>query len=190
MVKKEIISLTGELSSGKGTVSKILMRDLNYGVYRNGDYFRKLAQEKGMSVTEFNEYVKEHTEIDIQIENSAKEYAKEHDKFIIDARLGWYAVPESFKVYLKVNIDVDAKRAFENQDVQKQQTEKFNTIEEQKKDMQKRYKLENERYYEVYGVRKDDMSNYDLVIDTTNLTPEEVAEKIREEYFKWLEKNI
>jgi len=54
MVKKEIISLTGELSSGKGTVSKILMRDLNYGVYRNGDYFRKLAQEKGMSVTEFN----------------------------------------------------------------------------------------------------------------------------------------
>jgi len=56
--------------------------------------------------------------------------------------------------------------------------------------MQKRYKLENERYYEVYGVRKDDMSNYDLVIDTTNLTPEEVAEKIREEYFKWLEKNI
>jgi len=95
MVKKEIISLTGELSSGKGTVSKILMRDLNYGVYRNGDYFRKLAQEKGMSVTEFNEYVKEHTEIDIQIENSAKEYAKEHDKFIIDARLGWYAVPES-----------------------------------------------------------------------------------------------
>ena len=186
MEKKNIISLAGELSSGKGTVSKILMEQLNYGVYRNGDYFRKLAQEKGMSVTEFNEYVKEHTEIDIQIENSAKEYAKSNDNFIIDARLGWYAVPESFKVYLKVNPDVAAKRAFENQDAEKSKTEKFKTIEEQKADMQKRYKLENERYYMVYGVRKDDMSNYDLVIDTTDKTPEEVANIIKEKYLEWL----
>lgn len=188
MVKKNIISLTGELSSGKGVVSKILMEQLNYGVYRNGDYFRKLAKENGMSVTEFNEYVKQHTEIDIQIENSAKEYAKDHNNFIIDARLGWYAVPESFKVYLKVDAEVAAKRAFENQDEEKKKTEKFNTIEEQKADMEKRYNLENERYFKVYGVRKEDMSNYDLVIDTTTLTPEEVAEIIKEEYFKWLEK--
>ena len=40
------------------------------------------------------------------------EYAREHDNFIIDARLGWYAVPESYKVYLKVDIDVAAQRAF------------------------------------------------------------------------------
>lgn len=188
MVKKNIIALTGELSSGKGTVSKILMEDLNYGVYRNGDYFRKLAKENGMSVTEFNEYVKGHTEIDIQIENSAKEYAKNHENFIIDARLGWYAVPESFKVYLKVDIDEAAKRAFDNQDEDKKQTERFNTIEEQKADMEKRYKLENERYYEVYGVRKDDMSNYDLVIDTTNLTPRQVADIIKTQYIQWLKK--
>lgn len=188
-MKKKIIALTGELSSGKGVVSKILMEDLNYGVYRNGDYFRKLAKEKGMSVTEFNQYVKEHTEIDIQIENSAKEYAQNHDNFIIDARLGWYAVPESFKVYLKVDIDVAAKRAFGNQDEEKKQTERFSTIEEQKADMQKRYKLENERYYEVYGVRKDDMSNYDLVIDTTNLTPQETADIIKKEYLEWLKNN-
>lgn len=188
MMKKNIISLAGELSSGKGTVSKILMEELNYGIYRNGDYFRKLAKEKGMSVTEFNEYVKQHTEIDIQIENSAKEYAENHENFIIDARLGWYAVPESFKVYLKVDIDEAAKRAFENQDEEKKQTEHFDTIEEQKADMQKRFKLENERYYEVYGVRKDDMSNYDLVIDTTKLTPQETADIIKNEYLKWLKR--
>ncbi len=186
MIKKNIISLAGELSSGKGTVSKILMEELNYGIYRNGDYFRKLALEKGMSVTEFNEYVEQHPEIDIQIENSAKEYAQNHDNFIIDARLGWYAVPESFKVYLKVDIDVAAKRAFYDKDIIKKKTETFNTIEEQKADMQKRYELENKRYWEVYGIRKDDMSNYDLVIDTTNLTPNEVSDLIKNEYFNWL----
>ena len=63
------------------------MKRLNYTVYRNGDYFRKLAKESGMDVTKFNEYVKDHPEIDRKIENSASEYAKEHDDFIIDARL-------------------------------------------------------------------------------------------------------
>ena len=71
--KKNIISLTGDLASGKGTVSKILMEELKYGVYRNGEYARKLAKEKGMSITEFNIYVKDYPEIDKQIENSATE---------------------------------------------------------------------------------------------------------------------
>lgn len=99
---------------------------------------------------------------------------------------GWYAVPESFKVYLKVDINVAAKRAFE--DELRKSSEKFNTVEEQKEDMQKRYKLENERYFNLYGVRKEDESNYDYVLDTTKLTPEQVADKIEEEYKKWLEK--
>ena len=184
MLKKNIISLSGELASGKGTVSKILMDKLNYGIYKNGDYFRKLGREMGMDVTSFNEYVKTHPEIDRQIENSAAEYAKMHEKFVIDARLGWYAVPESFKVYLTVDLDVAAQRAFN--DPTRKDTEKFNSIEEQKADIKKRYELENERYWNLYHVRKEDLNNYDLVIDTTKLTPNEVAEKIIQEYEKWL----
>lgn len=184
MEKKHIISLGGELASGKGTVSEILMEELNFGVYKNGDYFRKLAKNMGMDVTSFNIYVKEHPEIDRQIEYSATEYAKEHDNFIIDARLGWYAVPESFKVYLKVDINVAAQRALN--DETRKSSENFSTLEEQKADIEKRYKLENERYFKLYGVRKEDESNYDFVLDTTHLTPREVADKIKEAYFKWL----
>ena len=185
MNKKHIISLSGDLASGKGTVSNILTADLNYGLYRNGEYFRKLAKEMGMDVTSFNVYVKEHPEIDRQIENSAAEYAKQNDNFVIDARLGWYAVPESFKVYLKVDLDVSAQRAF--YDEKRKSTEKFNTVEEQKQDIIRRYNYENERYWNLYQIRKNDMSNYDLVVDTTDKTPEEVAKIIEEEYSKWLE---
>ncbi len=185
MKKKHIISLGGELASGKGTTSRVLMQRLNYGIYRNGDYFRKLAKDMNMDVTTFNIYVEKHPEIDRQIENSAAEYAKTHDNFIIDARLGWYAVPESFKVYLKVDLDVAARRAFN--DEARKDSEKFDTLEEQKADIQKRYKLENERYWQLYQVRKEDESNYDLVIDTTGLTGEETADIIEKEYKKWLE---
>lgn len=185
MNKKHIISLAGDLASGKGTVSKILMDELNYGVYRNGEFFRQLAKEHNMDVTEFNKYVKNHPEIDQQIEKSAGEYAKTHDYFIIDARLGWYVAPESFKVYMSVDIDESARRAFNDEN--RKSSEDYSSIEEQKKSIQERYIIENERYWKLYKVRKDDMSNYDFVIDTTYLTPQEVANRIKEAYFYWLD---
>lgn len=185
MEKREIISIAGELASGKGVISEVITKKLNYGIYRNGEYFRKLAKEHNMDVTTFNKYVKDHPEIDLEIERSASEYAKTHDKFVIDARLGWYAVPESFKVYLTVDIDEAARRAF--YDEKRKQTEKFETIEEQKQDLIERYNLENERYWDLYHVRKEDLSNYDFVLDTTQENPENLANKIIEEYKKWLE---
>lgn len=183
-MKKNIITIAGDLASGKSRVTDILRQDLNYEIYRNGEYVRKLAKEKGLNITSFNEYLKDHPEIDQQIEKSAAEYAKTHDNLIVDARLGWYAIPNSFKIYLKVDIDVAAKRAFEDEN--RKETEKFETIEEQKADMIRRYKLENERFFKLYGVRKEDMSNYDLVVDTTNSTVEKAAKLIEEEYRKWL----
>ena len=51
--------------------------------------------------------------------------------------------------------------------------------------MIKRTKNDLERYYHLYNVRRDDMSNYDFVLDTGNLTPEEVLKKIKAEYLKW-----
>lgn len=184
MEKREIISIAGELASGKGVISTIMAERLNYGIYRNGEYFRKLAKEHNMDVTNFNIYVKEHPEIDFEIERSASEYAKTHNKFIIDARLGWYAVPESFKVYLTVNIDEAARRAF--YDEKRKQTEKFETLEEQKQDLIKRYQLENERYWKIYKVRKEELSNYDFILDTTKGNPEKLAEEIINAYQKWL----
>lgn len=185
MSKRKIISIAGDLSSGKTTVTRLMKESLGYEIYRNGEYFRKLAAEKGMSVTEFNEYVKEHPEIDRQIEQSAKEYAATRENLIIDARLGWYAVPDSFKVYLRVDIDEAARRAFNDPDRKK--TENFDTVEDQKNDLIKRFNLENERYFELYGVHKEDMANYDFVLYTTDLAPEEVNKEIINAYNKWLE---
>ena len=185
-MKRKIISLAGDLGSGKTTVSNLLQKELSYEIYRNGTYFRKLAVEHGMDVTEFNAYVIDHPEIDRQIEQSASEYAKTHDEFIIDARLGWYSVPESFKVYLTVDIDEAAKRAFNDPD--RKESESFETLEEQKVDIQRRFELENKRYFDLYGVHKEDLSNYDFVLDTTHILPDEVKQKIIEAYEKWLEK--
>ena len=183
MKRKDIISITGDLASGQSTVARMLSENLGYYLYRNGTYFRTLAIEKGMSVTEFGEYVEKHPEIDMQIEKSATEYAKEHKNIVIDAKMGWYAVPESFKVYLKVDIDVAAARAFA--DPNRKRSENLPTLEAQKADMIRRTKNDLLRYANLYQAHRDDMSNYDFILDTSNLTPKEVLNKIKKEYVKW-----
>ncbi len=183
-MKKHIITITGDHASGQGTASNLLKEYLGYEIYRNGQYVRKLALEKGMSIVEFQVYLNEHPELDREIEKSATNYASEHDNLIVDAKLGWFAIPNSFKVYLKVDIDISVKRAYE--DNARKDTEPFKSIEEAKEKITYRHKEETNRWIEEYGVNRDDMSNYDLVIDTSNLTPEEVAKKILDEYEKWL----
>lgn len=186
MNKRHIITIAGDLASGKGTVTELLKKDLGYEIYRNGTYVRNLAKEQGLDINNFQEYLNAHPEIDRQIEQSAKDYSENHDNLIIDARLGWYAVPDSFKIYLTVDLEVAAKRALN--DKNRKSTENFKTIEEAKRFLSYRFEEENKRFFNLYGVRKDDMKNYDFVLDTTKLTPEEVNEKIKEEYFKWLER--
>lgn len=184
MKRKDVISITGDLASGQSTVSKMLAEKLNYSLYRNGTYFRELAIKNNMSVTEFGEYVEKHPEIDKQIEKSATEYAKTHKNIVIDAKLGWYAVPESFKVYLKVDMNIAAKRAFA--DPNRKRSENLPTLEAQKEDMIKRTKNDLLRYYKLYNVKRDDMSNYDFILDTGNLSPEQVLLKIIEAYQNWI----
>ena len=84
---------------------------------------------------------------------------------------------------MKVDIDEAAKRAFN--DEKRKDLENFSSFEEHKKALIERFEEENERYFNLYGVRKDDMNNYDLVVDTTSLTPEEVADIIIKEYKTW-----
>ena len=66
-LNRHIITITGDLASGKSKVTTLLANELGYEIYRNGDYVRKLAKEKGMDITQFNEYVKQHPEIDNDI---------------------------------------------------------------------------------------------------------------------------
>ncbi len=183
-MKKHIITIAGDHASGQGTLSNLLKERLGYEIYRNGQYVRKLANEMNMTIVEFQEYLNNHEELDREIENSAKNYAETHDNLIIDAKLGWYAVKESFKIYLKVDLDVASKRVFN--DANRKDSEKFETIEEVKKQIMYRHSEENARWFKTYGVHRDDMSNYDLVIDTTNMKPEEVCSLVIEKYNKWL----
>jgi cytidylate kinase len=96
---------------------------------------------------------------------------------IVDGHVLWYFLPESLKIFLEVDINEAAKRLFE----EKRSSEKENkTLEDTKQGLINRAAHEEKRYSSVYNLEYRNLDNFDLVINTTNMNPKEVVNKILE----------
>lgn len=184
-MKKHVITISGNIASGKSEVSKFLSEDLSYEIYRASDEFRRLARESNMSLVDFNEYIESNPDIDIYVDECTKKYISEKEKIIVDARLGFYLIEGAFDVYLKADIDMAAKRLYAVSKFRGKE-EEYISEQQAKSGILSREKSEVARYKERYNVDITDMSNYTCIVDTTNITSREVADMIIEEYNKWL----
>lgn len=184
-MKRHVITISGNIASGKSEVSKSIADILSYELYKASSEFRRQAREKGMTLVEFNEYLENKPELDIYVDNCTSEYVKDKTDIVVDARLGFYFVKDAFNVFLKSDIDEAAKRLFVAA-VSRGQEEEYGTVEEARDAILRREQAERTRYFERYGVDITDMKNYTCIIDTTNITSIEVVEKIIEQYNEWL----
>lgn len=182
-----IITITGKPCSGKGTVSKLFCQKFNFKYICTGDMFREYSKEYGYNnILDFqkDERVKEIDKlIDTKIYNLGQTNIS--DNIVIDSRLAWYFIPNSFKVFIDISDEVAGKRLIEAN----RETEKSNDLTHAIKSLQDRWKTENDRYTELYSTNNLNLNNYDMVINSNNLTPEEIVDKIYENYKNFL-KNI
>lgn len=187
MSKRKIIAITGNIAGGKSKVVRKLATTLGMDTYFASNNFRKLARENNMDLATFNEYIENNPDIDKVIDEEMSAYLNSHDNIIVDARLAWHFVKDAFKVCITVNLDVAALR-LANDSTNRNIEDKYETIDLAKIAIIKRERYERERYIREYGVDILDYSNYDLVIDSTNMSTNEIANMIIEEYNKWLSK--
>ena len=184
-----IITISGTPGSGKSTVAKILVQKLGWERIYVGGIRRDLAKQKGMTLKELNEYALTHPETDIDVDKAAAKNALELEKkgknVLVEGRTQFYFLPKSFKIYLTVNLEVGAERVWQDlqsEEVKKQRNEDVvNSLEEMKQSLQKRMKNDTERYMKYYGFDCYDQKHYDLVINTSEISAEEAAEKIIKE---------
>jgi cytidylate kinase len=173
------ISITGDLGSGKSTVCNYLKERYGLKVYSTGQIQRSLAKKHNMDVLAFNKFMETHPEIDEEIDAELVKLGKRDEDMVFDSRMAWHFVPDSFKVYLTVDIDEAARRVMKDQ---RGEVEKYPDADAARASLAARKKSENLRYITKYGVDCSNLDNYDLVIDTTNISPEEAAERIMSEY--------
>lgn len=170
------ITIAGLPGSGKTTVGKMIAKALDYEHYSIGDLRGEIALKHNMSMAELNEVgLKEiwpHKEADDFLE----ELGKTKDKLVIDTWLGWHFVPDSFKVFVSVDADAAANRIFG--DLDNRPDEDYDSVEEVLAGVQKRVEKSDQAYQKHYGISFLKQSNYDLILDSTNKTPEEIVEEI------------
>ena len=172
------ISLAGDLGSGKSTVGAILKEKFGAEIVSIGRLQRSMAAEMGMDTCEFNRYQETHPEFDKIRDTRLSSYESLCGNFIFDSRMAWHFVPSAFSVYLKCDIAEAAKRVAKAG----RSDERYSDEKEAADKLLLRREREKKRYADFYGVDITDMNNYDLVVDTTDKSVEEVAEAIIDEY--------
>lgn len=176
------ITITGNLGSGKSSIGKVL-KEKGYEIVSTGNIFRELAMEKGLSVEEFNKQVNEATRrgdrsVDQMIDDTTAKIGRERDNIMFDSRLAWNFVPDSFKVFVITDIDEASRRVFN--DSVRANSESYESQDACKKALVHRQEMESVRFKEIYDIDYYDMSNYNLVIESTNAAPAEIAAEILE----------
>ena len=168
------IAISGDLGSGKSTIGKLIEERLGYTFHSGGSIFRSLATKYNMTPAEFSKYSEIHPEVDEEIDGELVKISENDEDMAIDSRMAWHFVPNSFKLHLLVDIEIAAKRIMD----ENRGTEKYPTLETAIEKIKARKASENKRYTEKYNVNPDDLSNYDLVVDTTYATPDEICDLI------------
>jgi len=169
-----IITISGEAGSGKSTISKIISEKLNLKQYSTGTIQRKIANEMGISIVELGEIEKQDKSIDNKIDLETEKIGKEENNFLMDSWLAAKFIPQAYKIFLKADIENRVKRRLN----QKRKEENFYDFEIAKKQMLQRENTNQKRWIDFYNFDYKDEKNYDLIIDTTNMSVKEVVDFI------------
>ena len=177
------ITITGDLGSGKSAVSRIIIAQLAIDYLSTGQIQRAIAERLNMTTLELNKYSETHPEIDDEIDSVFKSLNTNPKPYIVDSRMAWHFIPTSFKVYLTVNSRTAAERVFN--DSTRKNEGKYANVEEVEKSLLARRSSEVARFMDFYQVDCSDLKNFDLIVDTTTRTPEEVAKVIMDGFEAW-----
>ncbi|MBS7648039.1 AAA family ATPase [Candidatus Bathyarchaeota archaeon] len=154
-----VITISGPHGTGKTTYAKKIAKALNLRHVSAGELFRKIAYERNLGVEELSEIAMQSPEIDKLIDERTKKEA-ECGNVIIDGQLaGWMTLEKAtLKIFLVAPKEIRIKRVSERDRTSIEETEKRTFLREE---------LERERYKRYYGIDLNDVSIYDVIVDTS-----------------------
>lgn len=178
-----IVSFAGNAGAGKSTAAAKIADALGWPRYYMGGLRRQRAQELGMTLEEYNKMGETDPKTDLEVDEFQKELGQKEDNFIIEGRTSWHFIPQSFKVFLDVDPKEGAARilhSIQKHNNRNETSQNIETIEQMMELNKERKTSDTLRYEKYFGIDAYDTGNFDYVIDTTHMSPDEVFNVILE----------
>ena len=171
------ITLSGRLGSGKSTVASKIASQAGYEIYSTGKIQRGIAERLGITTLELNELMKTKPEYDDIIDRETVRISKESvgKKILFDSRLAFHFVEDSMKVYTYVSPLVAGERVVKDA---RGSVEHYESAEDARDGLLARMTVENLRFADIYHIDNLDYRNYNLMVDSTYIDPDQVFEEI------------
>jgi cytidylate kinase len=162
-----LLTVSGPAGSGKSTTAAQLADAFDLDHVSGGDIFRELAAERGYSPVEFNELAEEDDQIDRDLDRRLYDIAHGRDDLVLESRLaGWLAADAAdFRLWLDAPLSVRAARIADRED---------KPIDRAGEETRRREESEALRYETYYGIDIDDLTIYDVTLNTARWGPEAV----------------
>lgn len=151
-----IITVSGAPGTGTTTLARSLAAELGIRWINSGELFRKIAGERNVSVRELNRLAERGPEIDYLIDDAQKALAKEGSG-VFEGRLSGHLLPADLTILLKTDLRLRAER------IAKRESK---LLEDALQETRSREESEARRYEKYYNIDINDLSVYDLVLDS------------------------
>src|SRR5215469_2609639 len=109
---KDIITIAGSLGSGKSSTARAVASALGFRHFSSGDRFRQLAAARGESIEAMNISAEVQRDIDLEVDQLLQRMYRTEQRLVIDSRMAWRWMPQSFKVFLVLDPSTAAERVF------------------------------------------------------------------------------
>jgi CMP/dCMP kinase len=185
-MKRQIITVAGSPGSGKSSTAKAVASALGFSHFSSGDQFRQLAAERGESIEAMNISAEAQRDIDLKVDNLLQEMYRTTQRLVIDSRMAWRWMPNSFKVFLTLDPDTAALRIFTHLQNEGRISENAQCIEEVRESIERRSASERKRYSVLYSVDMADPLNFDIVVNTKFNDLQTVTAIIRAAFLAWV----
>lgn len=175
-----IITISGQIGSGKSTVAKLLADQLGWEYFGMGKMRRHAAEAEGLTLQEFNKLGETDRRTDDMVDNFQIELLAVRDNIVVDGRMSWFFMPGSYKIFLTVDPEVGATRIYQDM-LNGQRPEELSegiSVADILQINQARIISDTKRYQEFYQVNPYDINYYDLVLNTSLLSAKQVLQQV------------
>lgn len=176
---RRFVAISGDLGSGKSTVTKALASKLGWRSVSTGEMQRTIAASRNLTTLELNHLAEEDFSVDSAVDAALKAIGENDDEVVLDSRMAWWFVPNALSVHVTVRPDVGDSRLLGRTD---QKTEQYSSPEQAQRHRAQRAQSERERFSSFYGVDIQRLRNYDVIVDSTSATPAEIVEHLSRQY--------